>query len=518
MNLRTPLVALSTAILFAACSPDASIAPTKTIKAPSFAINDSHGSTYMVLTSRAGAAKELAARVATLGGKLESYHEGAGLAVVSGLDEASAAQLSASGLGDVQSDFQIGLDAQPTSGIPEALDVVSDATQSQTSPTTASRFAFQWNMRLIHAQNAWAAGKFGSSTVRVAIIDTGLDYDAPDLNGLVDLQSDTSFMNHFVGVADDPTTPQDEYTPIIPSDDALNTLLGRNLINDLNGHGTNVANQVSSKAVGLAGVTSRTTLFGVKVLGANGYGSFSDILNGVLWAADHHADVANMSLGGGFSKAGNGQVVAIINRVFNYARKKGMLIVVAAGNSSVDLQHIGNSFATYCDAPHVICVSSVGPRTAADLGTSHEDEPSFFTNFGRSSVDVAAPGGNGDAAHGFPFSVWPWTAPAPTPPSANDRASWVWGDCAKQKLVIVKNADKVHGDLFFTACSLGNKIFPYFGTSQASPHVAGLAALLVAENGKGNPERIKSLIQRSGDVIDPALGRSRINVQRALGL
>jgi subtilisin family serine protease len=84
--------------------------------------------------------------------------------------------------------------------------------------------------------------------------------------------------------------------------------------------------------------------------------------------------------------------------------------------------------------------------------------------------------------------------------------------------VIKKNADGVHGDLFFTACSLGNRIFPYIGTSQASPHVAGLAALLIAEKGKGNPEAIKSMIQRSGDNIDPSLGRSRINVARTLGL
>jgi lantibiotic leader peptide-processing serine protease len=514
MNLRTTFLALSSASLCAGCNPDATVAPTKTVKAPSFAISESsRGGTYIVLTSRPGAIKDLSARVASLGGKVDSYHEGAGLAVVSGIGAAAAAQLGASGVGSVQADFQIGLDAQLQSATPEALEVASDVTQSQTNPAVAARYAFQWNMRLIHAQDAWAAGKLGSPNVRVAIIDTGLDYDAPDLNGLIDLQSDTSFMNHFVGVEDDTTTVEDEYTPIIPSDDTLNTLLGRNLINDLNGHGTNVANQISSKGVALAGVTSRTTIFGVKVLGANGYGSVSDILNGVLWAADHNADVANMSLGGGFSKAGNGQALSIINRVFNYARKKGMLIVVAAGNSSVDLQHIGNGYATYCDAPHVICVSSVGPRTGADLGTSHEDEPSFFSNFGRSSVDVAAPGGN--AANGFPFSVWPWTGTAFGP---NDVASWVWGDCAKQKLVIKKNADGVHGDLFFTACSLGNRIFPYIGTSQASPHVAGLAALLIAEKGKGNPEAIKRMIQRSGDDIDPSLGRSRINVARTLGL
>src|SRR4029077_9851133 len=111
----------------------------------------------------------------------------------------------------------------------------------------------------------------------------------------------------------------------------------RNNISDFNGHGTNVATQVSSKAAAFAGVTSRTTLIGVKVLGANGSGSVGGVLNGILWAADHGADVANMSLGSDFSKAGAGRFTSLINRVFNYAKKQGMLIVVAAGNEGSDL-------------------------------------------------------------------------------------------------------------------------------------------------------------------------------------
>ncbi|MFL5599490.1 MAG: S8 family serine peptidase [Gemmatimonadaceae bacterium] len=412
------------------------------------------------------------------------------------------------------------MDRPLASAASDPTEVPRDVMPHQANPASAARFAYQWNMSLIHAPAAWAAGKLGSPTVRVAIIDSGLDYDAPDLNGLVDLSSSKSFMNHFVGRMDDTTTHDvDESDPIVPSDDQIVGFFPRrNLITDLNGHGTNVATQVSSKGAALAGVTSKTTLIGVKVVGANGVGSFSDILNGVLWAADHNADVANMSLGAGFSKAGNGYDLALINRVFNYARQKNMLIVVAAGNSSINLQRIGNGFATYCDAPHVICVSAVGPRLASALGTSAADEPAFYSNFGQNSADVAAPGGNADAAHGFTPSRWPWSDPAPAAFSQFDVASWVWAYCAKQTLIIQRAADGVHGNLFTTHCLAGNYIWPFIGTSQASPHVAGLAALLIAENGKGNPERIKALIQRSGDATDPAYGRSRINVQRALGL
>jgi subtilisin family serine protease len=267
-----------------------------------------------------------------------------------------------------------------------------------------------------------------------------------------------------------------------------------------------VASQVSSNAFFFAGVTSKTTLIGVKVLGANGYGSFGSILAGVLWAADHGADVANMSLGGSDSKAGNGRAVSAINRVFNYARQKGMTIVVSAGNSSEDLQHNGNTLSSYCDAPHVICVASVGPVTSL----INPDQPAFYTNFGRNSISVAAPGGSADissgdgsAANPFPVSPRPW---------GDDFASWIFNTCSKTLIAHKKDGTEIH------PCEDGFSIDGYIGTSQASPHVAGLAALLIADKGKGQPQTIKHLIEQSGDPINPAYGRSRINVKSALGL
>jgi hypothetical protein len=509
--------ALLLVLALAACSPDV-IAPVKAPMSPTLSIGVSPESgTYIVRLNGRKTASAFATQVAAVGGTVRSYHEGAGFAVISGLSGAGASGLASGGAGDVFPDFVFAPDDPNTAIQADEAEVADVSIQSQTNPAGAARFGYQWNMRLIGAPAAWAAGKFGSSEVTVAILDTGIDYDAPDLNGLVDLSRSKSYMNHFVGRQDDTTTVEDEYAPIIPADDVIDSLFfpSRNKITDFNGHGTNVATQVSSKAVALSGVTSHTTLIAVKVLGANGYGSFSDILDGVVWAADHGADVANMSLGGDFSKAGSGQAVALINQAFNYAKRKGMLIVVSAGNSGIDLQHNGNAYSTYCDAPHVICVSSVGPTLAT---SENLDEPAFYTNFGKNSVDIAAPGGNADAAHGFTPSRWPWTAPAPGPFNGNDVASWIWAYCAKQKLVIVKNADGVHGDLFLTACTAGNRIFPYIGTSQAAPHVAGLAALLIAENGKGNPQQIKRLIQKSADPIDAAYGRGRISVKNALGL
>src|SRR6185503_10352943 len=137
-----------------------------------------------------------------------------------------------------------------------------------------------------------------------------------------------------------------------------------------------------SKAFALAGVTSKTTLIGVKVLGRTGSGSTSGVLNGILWAADHGADVANMSLGSSFLRHNAPGIEGFFNKVFNYAKNKGMVIVVSAGNDEVDLQHNGNGYSAYCDAPHVICVSAVGPALGSQIGTPLADSPAFYTNFG----------------------------------------------------------------------------------------------------------------------------------------
>jgi lantibiotic leader peptide-processing serine protease len=440
---------------------------------------------YIVLTRGTGFSTSFASTVAALGGSVHALHQGAGIAVVRGLTASAAASLAAtSDIAEVDADAVVALDTPIAATKPDMV-AVSAGTPGAFTPANAALFSWQWNMRAIQADKAWAAGKLGDPTVTVAILDTGIDYDAFDLNGLVDLSRSTSFVTSDNAV-------RAQYFP------------GRNDISDFNGHGTNVATQVSSRAVAFAGVTARTTLIGVKVLDQSGSGSFGDILSGVLWAADHGADVASMSIQGDFLKAGNGRLTAAINRVFDYAKAHGMLIVVAAGNSSANLDHNGNSTQTFCDAVHVICVSSIGPTTA----TGPVDVPSFFTNFGRSAISVAGPGGNADLAS-LPVSNWPW---------GPDIASWVWSLCSK---TVIAGFD-ASGAPELTACAAGNRLEGDIGTSQATPHVAGLAALLVAAKGHGQPQLIKHLIESSADDLgapgtDPFFGHGRINVAKAIG-
>lgn len=126
----------------------------------------------------------------------------------------------------------------------------------------------------------------------------------------------------------------------------------------------------------------------------------------------------------------------------------------------------------YCDAPNVLCVS------ATNIG----DQPASYTNYG-STIDVAAPGGGAGGS--------------------------ISGACSQTSLVI-------------PACQSGWRIIGLAGTSMASPHVAGLAALLVEDVGN-NPARVRAEIRNSADDLgangeDSYFGRGRINVAAALGV
>lgn len=476
MKRFTVVSAMIAAGTLAACSLDSTGPEAAAPRAPARTASADAGQ-YLV-TFKGGIPANFAQQVEALGGTVLYSHAGVGFAAVAGIDAAGATQLGA-----VAGVATVGVDEVIQADIGPSLEAgAEDVAESQANPTTATRYPFQWNMRQIHADAAWAAGKLGSPNITVAILDTGIDYNIADMNGLVDLSRSVSF---------------------ITGDNALAATYfpTRHPVTDFNGHGTNVATQVSSKAAALSGVTSRTTLIGVKVLSRTGSGPLSAVLAGITWAADHGANVANMSLGGGFAKAGNGQYVSLINKTFNYAKQKGMLIVTSAGNETMDLDHNGNFLKTYCDQTHVICVSSVGPEVANGPG----DIPAYYTNFGRSAVSVAGPGGNAGTVN----SVWPYGV---------GNASYVWSYCPKDRIAGLTTA----GVPVLTACSAGNRLSGFIGTSQASPHVAGLAALIMAEYGTSAVQTRQRILTTALDLgatgTDPYFGRGRIDVAAALGL
>jgi serine protease len=260
---------------------------------------------------------------------------------------------------------------------------------------------------------------------------------------------------------------------------------GRHYITDLHYHGTHVASTVVSNGWVAAGVTSQVTLMGVKVCSVVGGCPGSAIFSGFYYAVDNGADVISMSLGGYFTKKDYPGYVSAINRLFNYAKRHGVTVAVSAGNAQLDLDHWKNGFKTYCDAPNVICVSATGPTSGGTVGPWPDpDTPAWYTNFGRSAVSVAAPGGNTGAL--------------------------VWAACSSSSLIFTPCQSSAYWSLGIS------------GTSMAAPHVAGLAALLVEDYGR-NPGRIRTLIQGTAEDLgqrgtDPYYGQGRINVADGVGL
>jgi subtilisin family serine protease len=448
---------------------------------PTFASSNLGQSTrHIVVFAAERIPEEFADHVDRLGGSIETSLASIGVAIVNGLSETAASELRiVEGIRAVEADVEaVSNDAQ-TADDTDATPVVSEAAadvsavsieQSAPSPTSAQFYARQWNMRAVFAEDAWAAGQLGSRDVKVAILDSGIDYLNPDLVGLVDLQHSIS---------------------LVP-EDVTRHYPGRLPFSDLHGHGTFVTSIVATNGNVLAGLNRSVTLLAVKITDSTTASSDSRFLSGIVYAADQGADVINISHLRRIDKNERPGVVAAFERAVNYAFRKGALVITVAGNDAADLDHDGNLVRMPCDAANAICVSATGPtRSAGQTGPwENVDAPASYTAFGRSTVSVAAPGGDGMAGQFRGLTML-----CTTTPTLGSRPE----------------------------CRTGQRVAGSRGTSFAAPHVTGLGALLVAKLGHGNPGLIRARILQTADDLgepgtDPYYGKGRINVSRALGL
>ncbi|MCA1596736.1 MAG: S8 family serine peptidase [Chloroflexi bacterium] len=205
----------------------------------------------------------------------------------------------------------------------------------------------QWYLTKIQAPEAWDKLKSVDSQLRLAIIDTGIDIDHPDLKDRI-------------------------------ARDSKGQLVGRNFVNprqppkDDNGHGTHcagIACATTDNKIGVAGVGFNSfKLVPAKVLTKKGYGELGWIARAITWAADSGCRVESLSLGGG-------QYSQALQDAVNYAWKKGTIVIAAAGNSNSSRP--GYPAGCY----HVVAVSA----------TDQNDVRAGFSNFG-TPISVGAPG------------------------------------------------------------------------------------------------------------------------------
>ncbi len=198
--------------------------------------------------------------------------------------------------------------------------------------------SYQWNLPAVGTEEGWNITK-GSKKVKIAVVDTGVDLDHPDLSGRL--------VNGY-NVLDPKSPPEDD-----------------------NGHGTHVAGIISADSnngVGVAGITWFNPIIPVKVMNAKGQGGSFDIAQGIRWAVDNGANVINLSLG-------NYQPSTVMEDAIKYAIKKDVVVISAAGNDNTSQTSYPAAF------PGVLGVAAV----------DYNGNRAQFSNYG-DYVDVAAPG------------------------------------------------------------------------------------------------------------------------------
>ena len=351
---------------------------------------------------------------------------------------------------DALADTQVAIDGGTASGL------CATAYPGTSGPDQLS--SCQWDMQVINAGAAHAKPATGAG-VTVGIIDSGVDLSHPDLAGGIDVARSCSFINSSTPTAD-------------PLEIANGNCANKDAVQDLNGHGTHVATTVGARAngFGIVGVAPQATIVALKVCTIFGYCFADSVVAALRYAGDQRLSVVNLSLFADpylyycANEAGQRAIIQELQEAARYAQQRGVVIVASAGNESDDLGHpaidnvspdwppgsaIQREVRNHC---RVAPAELPGEQTVAATG---ENTLAPYSNVG-SPVDVAAPGGDASqtAVFGQGRILAGWT-------STDAAGGWDFYSATNRAIV-----------------SGGGRYVWISGTSMASPHVAGVAALI----------------------------------------
>lgn len=328
--------------------------------------------------------------------------------------------------------------------VPSASRVSLDAEQTTAVATSTDLSAQQWDMRAIHAPEANKVNP-GSKSVTVGVIDSGIDATHPALRDAVDAKASAGCLTGA------PDTAPAAWAPT-NSD-----------------HGTHVAGTIAGKdpATGFTGIAPGVRLAAVKVVSDAGYIFPEAAVCGFMWAGQHRFQVTNNSYyidPGMFycsKQPGDAAAFEAVRRAVAYSTGRGVLNVAAAGNAAFDL----TTQTTDPNRPHAVDSSCEILPGGLDgvvtvSATGYAGTKSSYSNWGRNEIDVTAPGGDRaqlppvDQGAGCPLST-------------------------------------VFNGGYGTKC----------GTSMASPHVAGVAALLASKYRFAPPFALTALLEAQADPV-----------------
>ena len=427
-------------------------------------------STYVVLYGSEGLPAGAAQRIQAAGGTMIAAYPEIGVVI--------AHSTSLSFTTQVKGDSHVagvsatkGFGTQLKKGEPDT----GGAGESGDFPSLKDR---QWDMAQI---NAFAAQKVtrGSRSVLVGDIDTGLDFTHPNLSENVDFKDSVSCIGG-----------------------AANTSPAKWM--DDNGHGTHTAGTIAASGMegGVVGVAPNVRVAAIKAGDADGFFFPEAVVCAFMWAGKHHMDVTNNSyfadpwLYNCINDPGQRAIWEAETRAINFAMRRGVTVVAAAGNENDDLgnptvDNLSPDFPANVNVTRTVdkncfVIPAMVPGVYTVSGVGNLNLKSFFSSYGMPWVQATAPSGdsifqktaaapNGRVLSTYPAALIPALLASGFPPNRVVKICGEEGRCA---------------------------FYVYFqGTSMASPHVAGVAALIASRFGHQSAQRMTQLLNEATDQL-----------------